>query len=73
MKLQYLDFLCAAFLIIVLNLVQKYNKCWLVYSFLNLMFAALMWYKGLLGMAIMGAILFFTGINNYRKGKLNQT
>ena len=64
-----IDVLCAVNIIITLNLVQKYNKMWIVYAIGNFLYCTLMWYKGLPALAIMGVVLFFTGINNYRKGR----
>jgi len=78
--IQVLDIVSAILLVLCLNLVIKdvrigrivissSYKYWLLYSLVSVIFVIVCAYKGLPGYTIMGIILIFTGLRNYRAGK----
>jgi len=62
------DILASIGIIVSLNLVTKFNRAWLLYVIACVLQIAVCGYNRIPGMTIMGIILFFTGIRNYRKG-----
>jgi hypothetical protein len=78
--IQVLDIISAVLLVLCLNLVIKdvrigrvvlrsSHKYWLLYSLTTILFVIVCAYKGLPGYTVMGLILIFTGLRNYRAGR----
>lgn len=78
--IQIFDIISAILLVLCLNLVEKdirigrivipsSHKYWLLYSLTTILFVIVCIYKGLPGYTVMGIILIFTGLRNYKAGK----
>lgn len=67
--IRILDIVTCIGVLTTLNLVGKYNKAWIAYAIVSLVFAGVMASKGLPGQTVMGIALAFTGFRNYLRGK----
>jgi len=69
---QIFDVVAAFLTVLTLNLVRKNYRWWLLYAAGSVLFTITMVLKQSIGYTIMGIILSFTGINNYRAGRLKE-
>jgi len=67
--IRVLDVVLCILVIVSLNLVSRSYKIWLLYSASSLLQVFVCAYKQMPGMAVMGAVLFLTGIKNYLQGR----
>jgi len=70
--IKVLDILAAVITVLTLNLIPKSYKWWLGYGLGTILFTIVMVTKSLLGMAVMGVVLFITAVKNYYQGKLKE-
>ena len=63
------DYLAAIITIISLQLVVKHYKCWLLYALGSIVYTIVCINAHLVGLSILGVLLFFSGILNYFKGR----
>jgi len=71
--IKILDVIVCIGTIVCLNLVVKYFKVWLLYSFVTALCIIVTVYNRIPGLSIMGIFLLVTGLRNYwieRKKKL---
>lgn len=64
-----LDILASSMTIVSLFLTSKYNWAWLLYCLACIFYIATVGIAGLVGLTIMGIILFFVGLKNYVVGR----
>ena len=70
--IRLLEIYAAISILVCMYLVPRYNVFWLIYAIGCIPYTTVMLVKGCEGFALMGVVLFCTGIRNYWKGRRNE-
>ena len=64
--IQIFDITSAILIVLSLALVTRWYKVWLLYAFASFLFTIVCVYNRIPGLSVMGVILLFVGLKNFR-------